>query len=124
MVGLSAVVSLRLLGVAAELPLSGMRKLLPWIWVGFWVNAISGTLLIISEPAKMLTNQIFVAKMGLIACAVATIVMTGRFLRSSGEEGRAVGAKGRTLAVATLVLWVAATTAGRLTAYIGATIPL
>jgi hypothetical protein len=124
MVGLSTVVSLRLLGVAPDVPLAGMRRVLPWIWLGFGVNAVSGLLLIISEPGKMLTNQIFVIKMALIAGAVVTMVLMGRVLRSPSADAGIVPRRARPLAVTSLVLWVAATTAGRLTAYLGETVPL
>jgi hypothetical protein len=118
MVGLSAVVSIRLLGFARDVPLAGLRKVLPWIWFGFWVNAASGVLLIVSEPSRMLTNQIFVVKMALIACAVITIVLMGRILRSRSAESDSLTARTKTVAMASLALWVAATTAGRLTAYL------
>lgn len=125
MVGLSAVISLRLLGFAPGVPLTAMRQLFPAIWLGFWVNAISGIALIISDPMKMLTNTVFFLKMGLIAAAVITIILLDRrVLRSPSARSGLVPPNGKPLAIAALLLWIAATTAGRLTAYLGATVPL
>ena len=119
MVGLSVVVALRVLGVARALPLAAMRSLYPMMWLGFGVNAVSGVGLIISDPVGMLTNPLLFIKLALIAAAIYCIVrIERRVLRSPETETGAVPSGGR-LAVATLVLWAAATTIGRFTAYIG-----
>jgi hypothetical protein len=120
MVGLSVVVALRVLGVARALPLAAMRSLYPMMWLGFGVNAVSGVGLIISDPVGMLTNPLLFIKLALIAAAIYCIVkIERRVLRSPETETGAVPSGGRGLAVATLVLWAAATTIGRFTAYIG-----
>ena len=40
---------------------------LPILWAGFWLNAISGVLLLIGYPTKALTNPVFYLKLMLIA---------------------------------------------------------
>ena len=37
------------------------------MWAGFWVNAVSGVLLLIAYPTKALTNPLFYGKLVLIA---------------------------------------------------------
>ena len=54
--GLSAALDLRVLGVAASMPLVEFRRFRPVLWLGFWVNAVSGVLLLIGYPTKALTN--------------------------------------------------------------------
>ena len=121
MVGLSGVVALRILGFAPGLPLSAMDRVYPAMWVGFSVNAVSGVALIISDPVGMLSNPLFLVKMLLIAAAVANLVLIHRrVLRSAEARAGIVPSGGRRLAVALIVLWIAATTTGRLTAYLGA----
>lgn len=126
LVGLSVVIDLRILGVAPALPLSAMGKLYPAMWLGFWVNAVSGVGLIVADPVTMLTNPLMWVKLLLIAVAVGTLVaIRRRVLRSPAvQDGGVVPAGGRALALASLALWIAATTVGRLTAYLGAQLPL
>ena len=120
MVGLSVVVALRILGVARALPLAAMRSLYPMMWLGFGVNAISGVGLIVSDPVGMLTNPLLSIKLLLIAGAIGCIVtIDRRVLRSPEAQSGVVPSGGKGLALASIVLWTAATTVGRLTAYIG-----
>ena len=119
MVGLSAVIALRVLGVASGLPLAAMSRLYGMIWVGFVLNAVSGVLLLISEPT-LLVNKLLWFKLALIAASITTIVrMNRRVLLTPEAKANRVPDGGRGLAYATLVLWSAATTVGRLTAYLG-----
>ena len=55
--GPNAAIDLRLLGFAPQLPLPPLRKLYPIMWGGFWVNAVTGLALVVSYPAKALTNH-------------------------------------------------------------------
>jgi hypothetical protein len=120
MVGLSAMIDLRLLGVARGVPLAALESLYPAIWVGFWVNAISGGLLILSDPIKMFTNPIFYAKMVVIALAVANVAyIQRRVFRVPAVERGVIPRGAPTLAITSLVLWTVGTVAGRLTAYLG-----
>ena len=68
--GLSTAIDLRILGVAPAVPLTEMRRLLPILWGGFWLNAASGILLLIGYPTKALTNPVFYLKLTLIAVAM------------------------------------------------------
>ena len=120
MVGLSVVVALRVLGVARALPLAAMSSLYPMMWLGFGVNAISGVALILADPVGMLTNPLLFIKLLLIAGAIGCIVrIERRVLRSPAAQTDVVPSSSKRLAVALLVLWAAATTVGRFTAYIG-----
>jgi hypothetical protein len=57
-VGISSAIALRILGVAPELPLAPF-KALPGDVARFFVNAVSGLLLLIIEPTKFLTMMDF-----------------------------------------------------------------
>ena len=120
MVGLSAMIDFRLLGFARGLPLAGMRSLNRWIWIGFWVNAVSGLGLLIAAATTMLTNPLYYAKMVLVAAAMTCVVLIDRAaFQSPTDTSNVVTDRARTLAVTSLVLWAMTITAGRLTAYLG-----
>jgi hypothetical protein len=120
-VGIGVAVDLRMLGAGAGIPLTELRRFLPVFWIGFWVNAVSGVLLLVGYPTKALTNPVFYLKLLLIAVATMLLMQIGR--RAAGGAG-AVGvgssAPSRTMrymAIASLVCWAGAITAGRLLAY-------
>ena len=117
--GTSAVIDLRLLGVAKELPLSLLKRLYPIIWAGFWLQVGSGTVLLIAYPTKSLTSPAFYVKIALIAAAMVVMVALDRRLPSGVIEAPML-ARGRALAIWSLVLWFGAITAGRLIAYTAA----
>jgi hypothetical protein len=95
-----------------------MKRFFSIMWAGFTLNVISGILLVIAYPTKALTNPVFYLKLTCIALAV--IVMQKTYTRVFGDAGLSealMEAKGRALAKWSLVLWIAAITAGRLLAY-------
>lgn len=119
MVGLSTMIDFRLLGFAPGLPLAGMQSLYRWIWIGFWVNAVSGVGLLIASATTMLVNPLFYTKMGLIALSMITVVLINRAAFAPGNTSSGVTRRARTLAITSLVLWAATIVTGRLTAYLG-----
>jgi hypothetical protein len=116
--GVSAVVSLHVLGVAADAPTRELRRFRGVLWGGWWLNAFSGLLLLNAYPTKALTNPVFYVKLGLIAIALWLFVLMDRALADpSTDVVRWKAGAGRTLAIASLVTWAGAITAGRLLAY-------
>ena len=81
--GLSAALDLRILGVAPGVPLPEFRRFQPILWCGFWVNAVSGVLLLIGYPTKALTNPVFYLKLSLIAGGLLILRATLRRVRES-----------------------------------------
>ena len=116
--GANLAVGMRILGVATRVPLSLMEKFFPIMAFGFFVNALSGVLLLIAYPTKALTNPLFYVKLALIALAlVDTRWLRHHVLRDpAAEEGR-IGTKAKLLAVLSLVLWAGAIGTGRFLAY-------
>lgn len=114
--GISAAIDLRILGVAPQVPLAETRRFFPVLWLGFWLNAISGVVLLIGYPTKALTNPVFYVK--LICVALGLVAQTSirrRVLRDGFPE--TVPISGKLLAVASLLLWATVITTGRLLAY-------
>ena len=118
LVGATIAMDLRVLGFAPRVPLAVLETLFPVLWFGFWLNAASGVLLLLAYPTKALTNPLFYAKLALIGLALAvTLVIRKRILNKPQLEDTPVSARGKLLAGASLALWAAAISAGRVLAY-------
>ena len=118
LVGASVLIGLRILGLAPDLPLAPLERFYRFIWVGFWIQVVSGILLLIGYPTKSLTNPVFYVKLTLIGLAMASMQMLwNRVFADSSLSEAAMVAKGRVFAVSSLIFWVGAVTAGRLLVY-------
>ena len=111
--GLNGALDLRLLGVARGIPPAAFVRFLPMMWAGLWINVLSGIAVLLAYPTKALTNPVFYLKLGLIATALAILRALLRRIGTGQADDRAT----RILAIASLVVWAAAITAGRLLAY-------
>jgi hypothetical protein len=121
LVGLNAAVGLRLLGFAPNVPVAEMEPLFQYMWFGFWVNAVSGSVLFIADAPKKAANPSFIVKLVLIALAVWVMRALKRHaFPQSGISNGAVSRGVKLLAAVSLVLWGGAITAGRLMAYTAA----
>lgn len=122
LVGTSMLIDLRLLGFSKGIPLDPMKKFFPVIWFGFGVNAASGLVLTMIDVTKWLHDPLFYIKLGCIAMAM----ITGRLIwihvfRNPPGEGVPLPVSAKVMATASIILWIAAITAGRLTAYLTTT---
>src|SRR5437588_8946114 len=110
-VGISATIDLRILGFAPALRLAAMEKFLPVLWLGFWVNAITGTILLGVDATHKLANPDFYIKMAFIALAVISLrlVKTNVF-RDPLIDKAPASKKAKVLAVLSLVFWLGAIT--------------
>ena len=117
-VGASVLIGLRIFGLAPDLPLAPLQRFYRFIWVGFWIQAVSGIFLLIGYPTKSLTNPLFYVKLTLIGLAMASMhMLRNRVFADSSLSESAMMAKGRVFAVSSLIFWVGVITAGRLLAY-------
>jgi hypothetical protein len=115
LVGTTAFVDLRVLGVGSDVPIAPLDWLSPVRWTGLGINAATGVALFVSAAAEKGAQPIFYIKLGLIALAlVVDSRLRRRVFRQHDDVVRA-GAKG--VAAISLCLWAAAITAGRLMAY-------
>jgi hypothetical protein len=118
LVGASAVIDVRILGFARDLPLAPLKWLYRVIWIGFWIQIVSGVLLLIAWPTKALTNPDFYVKLTLIAIAITMMAMLKRRVFDDASLSEpAMIVRGKRLAAWSLVVWAGAITAGRLLAY-------
>jgi hypothetical protein len=116
--GTNAAIDLRLLGVAPAMRVAPLQKFLPLMWSGFWLNTVSGVLLLIAYPTKALTNPDFYVKLTFIALGLLTTVRIRReVFGDPGLDARAIPKRWRMLATASLLFWAGAITSGRLLAH-------
>jgi hypothetical protein len=112
-VGVNAAIALRLLGAASGVPPRELRRFSTVMWVGFWLNAASGLLLLIGYPTKAFTNPVFYMKLSLIVAGLWLYFVMLKHL----DERSPFPMSGRVLGAASLLCWAGAVTTGRLLAY-------
>ena len=114
--GINGALALRLLGEARAIEVRELQRFFPAMWIGFWMNAVSGIVLLIAYPTKGLTNPVFFLKLALIAFAmICSGALTRRVFIDGSSAGRSVGV--RRLSMLSLACWSSAIVAGRLLAY-------
>jgi hypothetical protein len=127
--GGSWLLDLRLLGISRNTPLGAFRWVFPVIAIGLVVNVVTGVMLFTKNATTWGTSMPFLIKMVLVAAGVATLVpIRSLVLRSSDSEPGQhlrtdqpqadVRGNARLLAIASIVAWAGAITAGRLLAYL------
>ena len=120
LIGSLGLINLRVLGFKPELPLLNMQQLLPLAWLGFTLNAISGTLLFTSDAVYFFSKYTFRIKMILIILGGLNAALRGaRVFReaAAGAPAGPVTAGTKWIAFSSLVFWLGAVCAGRLIAY-------
>ena len=121
MVGLSVVLSLRILGFFSAIPYTTLHKQLKIAWIGFIVNFISGGLLFAAQATTYITDFEFIIKMTFVILgAILVAVMQGQVKASSAgwTESHPPPAITRTLAALAIVSWTLGMITGRLIAYL------
>ena len=118
--GGNAVIDLALLGVWPRTPIKPLEKLYPLMWIGFWVNAFTGTALLMADASTKGTNPDFWVKLVFVSSGVAVLyVMRKKVFGDPQLDKGPVSATAKRLAWASLICWFGAIVAGRLIAYVG-----
>jgi hypothetical protein len=126
LVGLTTMVSLRVLGFPKQLPLAPYAKVLPLGVAAFIVNAISGTLLFIADASTLSQNPAFIFK--LVSIVIGLFVLWRFYKGPIAGAVRQANAGGgeyeptkldKALAIFAIALWALAVIgSGRLIAYL------
>jgi hypothetical protein len=118
--GIAGVINLRLVGVASNLPVRPLERLFPVAWIGFWINAATGTVLLMADATTKLTNPDFYVKMVFVFSGVTLLVMMRRkIFRNPKLDEVPLPSSAKIMAWLSLVCWTGAITSGRLLAYVG-----
>lgn len=118
LIGASWVLDLRLLGLNQNVPLSAYRWVFRAVAVGLVVNLLTGILLFMKNATTWGTAMPFLVKLLLVVASAATILPIRKYVLSSGAGLGEISSHARLLAIASIVTWSAAVTAGRLLAYL------
>jgi len=116
-VGINAMFDLRILGFAPSVRLRAIERFFPVMWIGFWINAITGTILLAANITKLTQNPDFYVKLAFIALALVNVQVLRREVFITDKP--MLSTRARVLAVTSLLLWLGAITSGRLLAYVG-----
>jgi hypothetical protein len=125
-VGLMAIIALRMLGLFRTIPYSSVSRLIPFIWVALVVQVLSGLTLWITKPAQYLADGMFEVKMIFVVASIIVTVIFQRIVNGEAakwDAGKEASPRGARFAAATCVLWACVTVGGRLTAYLGSLYP-
>jgi hypothetical protein len=116
--GGSSLIAMGILGLWPQSSLKSLEKIYPAIWVGFWVNAVTGVLILLAWATKELTNPDFYIKMTFVFAGLALLrVMRTRVFGDPTLETAPVAPMAKILAWATLACWFGAIVSGRLLGY-------
>jgi hypothetical protein len=121
LVGGIMLIDLRVLGLARALPLRSMIGLLPFVWAGFLINVLTGSLLFIYGATTFGVNGAFQLKMAFMVFAGLNALAFDLAVRRSGGEWVAADrppAMVKGFATLSLVFWLCVVTTGRWMAYL------
>jgi hypothetical protein len=118
--GGSAMISLMILGFWPAVPMKPFARMFPWMWVAFWINAVTGTMMLVADATNKLTSLDFYIKMALVFAGMIVLIRMRRQIFEDPQLDRVpLSGKAKLLACASLACWFGAITAGRLLAYVG-----
>ncbi len=121
LVGGILLIDLRVLGMARALPLKSMIGLLPFVWAGFIINVLTGSVLFIYGATNFGSNRAFLLNMGFMVLAGLNALAFDVSVRRSRGEWVAVDrppALVKVFATLSLVFWICVVTTGRWMAYL------
>lgn len=119
LVGTSAVLSLRILGVSRTIPLAPLRGLFPILWGGAAMSLVTGALLFSADATTRGSQGLFFAKLAVVATGTLTVALTRRHVFGGAANQAVMSRTAQRLAFTSLLAWIVAIAAGRLLAYIG-----
>src|ERR1700734_2196739 len=117
--GVSAIISLVVLGLWPAVPIKPFGRAFPLLWFGFGINAVTGTMMLIAAATTKLTMLDFYLKMGFVFAGLFVLIRMRRLVFNDPNlEQLPVTGRARMLAWASLGCWFGAIVAGRLMAYV------
>ncbi len=101
-------------GLAIESSRSLAVRFVPAMWICLVILLVSGSLLVIAEPGRTITNRVFYIKMGLLLVAVALTLWLASIARSEPRKPTKVQV---VIAAFCMLVWTGIIVAGRYIAY-------
>jgi hypothetical protein len=117
--GVAAMLSLVVLGFWPAVPMKPFARAFPLLWVGFGINAVSGTMMLVADATTKLTTPDFYIKMAFVFAGLFVLIRMRRQVFEDPKLDQVqVSGNAKVLAWASLACWFGAITAGRLLAYV------
>lgn len=117
-VGTCVVIDLRLLGIAGDVPLTALARAPRLVWTGFFINAATGLALFTTDAEHKATQTVFFVKLSLIVLALVIYARLRSLVFRGASPVASISSEVKALAGLSLLLWIGATVAGRLMAYL------
>lgn len=122
LMGALLVVDLRLIGFFKGMSLTATEKIIPFVYLGFALNLITGVLFFVGDPGRYIINIGFQIKMLLtvLACINAlyyTFKISPQL--ADWEQLSSTPTVGKVVGYLSLIFWFAVLALGRLIPYVG-----
>ena len=117
LIGAVGILDLRMLGVAKNLPVGPLHRLIPWGILGFALCVVSGVMFVTGEPVLFLTKGVFQLKMLFILLAGINVLAFYFFVFHEVEAlgpGQDAPISAKAIAAISLFLWFGVIYWGRL----------
>ena len=117
--GGSSMIDLIVLGFWPDAPIKPFARLFPVMWIGFGVNAITGTMMLVADATTKLTTIDFYIKMAFVFAGFYILIRMRREVFENPQLDQVpLSGNAKMMAWASLICWFGAITAGRLLAYV------
>ena len=117
--GGSAMISFAVLGFWPAAPIKPFERMFPFMWGAFWLNAVTGTMMLIADATTNLTTLDFYIKMAFVFAGIYFLSRTRRQIFGDPQVDQVpFNSNAKMLAWASLACWFGAITSGRLLAYV------
>lgn len=121
-VGIFVMLNLRLLKVIRGVSFHAFLSLYRLAWIGFLINAVSGSALFVSQATTFAQSAPFLIKISAVFAGVIVGIFIQRRLglrvADWDETDAVIGSSATALASLSLLCWIGAIVAGRLIAYL------
>ena len=118
--GTLIMVDLRILGFAPSLNISSFDRVFTVIWIGFFINFVSGLALFTADAVAFITTPVFLIKLAciLVGGILAWALVKMLFGDDHSKSNIKISTQAKITAAISILLWTGAIIAGRLTAYL------
>ena len=117
--GGSAMIDLIVLGFWPAVPIKPFARMFPVLWVGFGVNAVTGTMMLVADATTKLTTPDFYIKMALVFAGLFVLIRMRRQIFENPQLDQVpLSGNAKILAWVSMACWFGAIISGRLLAYV------